>query len=120
LGSAFWRDSNACLLVFDVTSAHSFTNLTKWKIDFFEMASISAEGLVDFPFILVGNKWDLADRRVVSRERALEWCHEYNINGKDIQYVETSAKEDYNVDRVFQVRYLSIKSTNLILILSIL
>lgn len=48
------------------------------------------------PFLLVGNKSDLEDRRKVSKEdaenRAAEW---------GVPYVETSAKTRTNVDKVF-------------------
>lgn len=48
------------------------------------------------PFLLVGNKSDLEERRKISRDdaegRAAQW---------KVPYVETSAKSRLNVDKVF-------------------
>lgn len=48
------------------------------------------------PFLLVGNKTDLASRRTVGEENALELARQWGV-----PYVETSAKTRQNVDQVF-------------------
>ncbi|XP_008578038.1 PREDICTED: ras-related protein Ral-A-like [Galeopterus variegatus] len=48
------------------------------------------------PFLLVGNKSDLEDKRQVSVEEAKNRADQWNVN-----YVETSAKTRANVDKVF-------------------
>lgn len=48
------------------------------------------------PFLLVGNKTDLDNRRMVSQEVALEQARLWGV-----PYVETSAKTRQNVDQVF-------------------
>lgn len=48
------------------------------------------------PFLLVGNKSDLEDRRKVSKEDAEKRASEWGV-----PYVETSAKTRTNVDKVF-------------------
>ncbi|XP_067601969.1 ras-related protein Ral-A isoform X1 [Pseudorca crassidens] len=48
------------------------------------------------PFLLVGNKSDLEDKRQVSVEEAKTRADQWNVN-----YVETSAKTRANVDKVF-------------------
>ena len=48
------------------------------------------------PFILVGNKCDLNEKRVVSRDHAQNLAKSWKV-----PYVETSAKTGENVDTVF-------------------
>lgn len=50
------------------------------------------------PFLLVGNKSDLEDKRQVSVEEAKNRADQWNVN-----YVETSAKTRANVDKVITV-----------------
>lgn len=47
------------------------------------------------PFLLVGNKADLAERRQVPLEEAEQRAQQW-----DVPYVETSAKTRHNVDKV--------------------
>lgn len=47
------------------------------------------------PFILVGNKCDLTDKRQVTQEQAQALAAEWKV-----PYVETSAKTRENVDKV--------------------
>lgn len=50
----------------------------------------------NIPFLLIGNKVDLEDRRVVSFEAANELAAQWNV-----PFVETSAKTRDNVDTIF-------------------
>ena len=45
--------------------------------------------------MLIGNKCDLSDQRVVDKERGLLLADEY-----DIEFMETSAKENINIKEV--------------------
>jgi Ras-related protein Rab-2A len=47
--------------------------------------------------VLVGNKLDLEEHRKVSKEEALEFCRRQNL----LQYFETSASSNQNVDEFF-------------------
>ena len=61
----FYRGADGCILVYDITNIESFQNLKKWKEDFLNAASIV--NLDAFPFIVIGNKVDLAtERKVIS------------------------------------------------------
>ena len=51
-----------------------------------------------FPFVVLGNKSDLANKRQVSTQKAKSWCAGKN----DISFYETSAKEAVNVEQAFQ------------------
>ena len=57
---------------------------------------LRVKGDETIPFILVGNKIDLTDRRAVTLENAQAQAKEWKV-----PYVETSAKTCENVDTVF-------------------
>lgn len=83
------------MLVFDVTDRLSFENISMWQSEFFEYADIADDK--PFPFVLVGNKGDLADQRQVSNEEAQTWAKEHG----NIAYLEASAKTSVNVENAF-------------------
>jgi Ras-related protein Rab-7A len=95
LGVAFYRGADCCVLVFDVNVAKSFEHIENWKDEFLSQAA--PRNPETFPFVLIGNKIDVENSRVVSQKRAESWCTPHNI-----PYFETSAKEAINVDQAFQ------------------
>ncbi|KAL4622592.1 ras-related protein Rab-7a-like isoform X1 [Arapaima gigas] len=94
LGSALYRGAHCCLLLFDVTSAASFSALSTWLQEFLLQAD--PPDPTNFPFVVVGNKTDLENREVVSYKQAVTWCQEVGA-----EYFEGSAKDDVNVDKPF-------------------
>jgi len=97
LGVAFYRGTDSVLLVFDVNKAESFQHLDKWREKFLVNGAIPGDGL-EFPFILVGNKIDVADsNRAVATKSAQAWC----LKNKMESYYETSAKDSLNVQQAF-------------------
>jgi len=104
LGVAFYRGADACVLVYDVTSPNSFKTLETWRDEFLIQAS--PRDAEHFPFLLIGNKVDLADLgengtgngRQVSEKRAQAWANTKN----NMPYFECSAKENTNVESAFE------------------
>jgi len=97
LGVGFYRGADACMLVFDITDRKSFDNLESWMEDFVHEAK--PETPDDFPFVIIGNKSDLAEsRRIVQEASVQEWCQKKN----NLPYYETSAKDAINIDTVFR------------------
>jgi len=95
LGVAFYRGADACVLTFDLTDHKSFDNLDSWMDEFLVHANPgSASG---FPFVVLGNKSDLSNRRQVAANKAKAWCSSKN----DLPYFETSAKDALNVEQAF-------------------
>jgi len=86
----FYRGSSGVLLVFDIMSQSSFEHLQDW------MGDIKKYTTNSIPVVIVGNKSDLADTRVVSREEAESYAASQNI-----LYIETSAKDGKNVEQAF-------------------
>ena len=87
----FCRDAVGGLLVFDITNRESFTNLSVWQ----EEAQRCA-GPYKPVFILVGNRADRAIHREVSKEEALSFATQH-----DMEYYETSAVNGSNIEKVF-------------------
>lgn len=87
------------LLVYDVTDERSFNNIRNWIHNTEQYAS---EGVNK---ILVGNKCDMAEKRVVERERGEALAAEYGI-----KHIETSAKARINVEDAFTILAQSIKT----------
>ncbi len=96
LGVAFYRGADCCVLVYDVTSPTSFKNLDSWRDEFLIQAS--PRDPENFPFVVIGNKIDMAESRNVTTKKAMQWCQEKN----NVPYFETSAKEAINVEQAFQ------------------
>ncbi|MBN3313655.1 RALA protein, partial [Atractosteus spatula] len=75
--------------------AHGFpANGTSHVLDREQILRVKEDENV--PFLLVGNKSDLEDKRQVSVEEAKSRAEQWSVN-----YVETSAKTRANVDKVF-------------------
>jgi len=96
LGNAFYRGSDACVLVYDVTNPESFSRLfSLWRPEFVKRAGLTRPD--DFPFIVMGNKCDVeADKITVPEARAKEVCAEHGV-----PHFRVSAKEGRNVDQAF-------------------
>jgi len=88
--TAYIRGAQGVLLVYSVTDDRSFNNITRWT------RTIDAHALTSIDKLLVANKIDFTDNRLIDTDRGQELAKKYNIN-----YVETSAKTGYNVDEAF-------------------
>ncbi|RMC03092.1 hypothetical protein DUI87_20285 [Hirundo rustica rustica] len=83
-----WEQPNVLCLVYDVTNEQSFDNCNKWL----EKLKAQAVG-VHIPGVLVGNKTDLTDHRVVEQEQAQEWAEKHGL-----EYCEMSVIKDHSSD----------------------
>ncbi len=95
---SYYRGSKGALLVFDTTRKSTWIELPKWIQ---ETEDALGERI---PIILLANKVDLADERVITTEMAEEFVREHGLVG----YLETSALTGQNVEEAF---YLLAKST---------
>ncbi|BFU23218.1 Rab family GTPase [Entamoeba histolytica HM-3:IMSS] len=95
-GAAFYRGSDCCLLVLDVTNEASFKSLDTWKKEFLNGANVTNPN--DFPFVVLVNKMDEdPSKHVVSVSDVKQWCE----NNGNIPLYETSAKTGAQVDTAF-------------------
>ena len=95
-GAAFYRGSDCCLLVLDVTNEASFKSLDTWKKEFIDGAKVSNPH--EFPFVVLVNKMDEdPSKHVVQLSMVKQWCE---ANG-GIPMYETSAKTGAQVHTAF-------------------
>lgn len=87
----YMRSGEGFLLVFALNDRGSYHEVQK-----FHTQILRVKDRDDFPMVLVGNKADLEQQRVISREDAQAFARENRIH-----YMEASAKNRYNVDEVF-------------------
>eukprot|EP00826_Nyctotherus_ovalis_P046719 TRINITY_DN5313_c0_g1_i1.p1 TRINITY_DN5313_c0_g1~~TRINITY_DN5313_c0_g1_i1.p1 ORF type:complete len:185 (-),score=39.56 TRINITY_DN5313_c0_g1_i1:59-613(-) len=90
MGTTFYKGSECCFLVYDITSLISFEALAKWRYEFLQKV-----GTGDFPFIVLGNKCDKEGRKV-SKERARAWATDIGA-----EFFETSAKDTTGIEEAF-------------------
>lgn len=103
LGVAFYRGADACVLVFDLTSKKSFENLNTWREEF--LVQSAPPDPDNFPFVVLGNKVDLKESRVVNLKAAQDFCKSKKIIQQETEtplFYETSAKDSKNVNTAFQ------------------
>ncbi len=87
----YFAYSHGAMLVFNLVNRESFESIDFWISKLKELGG-------DVPFILVGNKTDLnSANSVISKEEIEEKAKELGV-----EYYETSAKLDENVDKAFK------------------
>ena len=88
----YYRGAHASFIIFDLTNRTSFEAVKKWYQETIDYAGRSTA------IIIIGNKADLVDQRVIETEEAVELVRDLNCT-----YVETSAKTGENVVAVFNL-----------------
>ncbi|EFA76522.1 Rho GTPase [Heterostelium album PN500] len=91
-----YKGADALVLVFDLTDLKSFENLDGWLEEFklsvctqYIKNDLGDSRFVRLPMMLIGNKCDLVDKRVVTREAVEQWCQ--SKSKLSIEYFEMSA-----------------------------
>lgn len=88
--TSYFRGAQGILLVYDVTDRRSFESIRNW------ISQIQQHADVHVNKILVGNKCDMLDEKVVSTEEGAKLAKEFNM-----EFWEASAKNDVNVEQSF-------------------
>jgi len=92
ISAGCYRKALGVITVYDVTNATSFENIRNW------LNQIDQHAPDDCKRMLVGNKSDLEDERQVSYEQGEEFAKEIGM-----QFLETSAKNDEQVSKAFEM-----------------
>ncbi|KAF9183736.1 GTP-binding protein [Haplosporangium sp. Z 11] len=88
--TAYYRGAMGILLVYDVTDERSFSNIRNW---FSNIEQHASEGVNK---ILIGNKCDMPDKKVVTKDQGQALADEFGI-----KFLETSAKSNICVEEAF-------------------
>ena len=89
--SSYYRGAHGILLIYDVTDKDSFRNLANWLIEIEKNANKNVLKVV------IGNKTDLENRRVITYNQGKEFADTYGL-----KFLETSAKKNLNVNEAFE------------------
>lgn len=95
------KNTQGIFLVYDVTKQETFNDLQGW-ID-------SVKGTKDlktFPFIIMANKIDLADKRVITHQQGKSFADNLSI-----PYFKTSAKTGEGLQEAFQCLFERVYKT---------
>ena len=88
---AYYKNSVCAMVVYDITSRSSFEHIVNWIED------VHNQSPKTVTIVLIGNKIDLEDKRVVSFDEGNDFAMK---NG--IIFMETSAKSGEGVDEIFK------------------
>ncbi|KAG0048686.1 GTP-binding protein [Gryganskiella cystojenkinii] len=88
--TAYYRGAMGILLVYDVTDERSFSNIRNW---FSNIEQHASEGVNK---ILIGNKCDMPDKKVITKDQGQALADEFGI-----KFLETSAKSNICVEEAF-------------------
>ncbi|MFX0067295.1 MAG: Rab family GTPase [Candidatus Hermodarchaeota archaeon] len=89
----FYKESDAAVLVFDLTRQKTFNNLYRWRKELYQNS-----GKKDIPLVLIGNKTDLENFREVQEEDIIDFV----LKNPDVPYFKASAKTGKAVEEIFQ------------------
>ena len=108
----FYRNSSLAIVVYAVNSLESFEDLDMW------FRELRIHSNPDIKIVLVGNKTDLVDERVVTTKQGEDFAKLNKVN----RFIEASAKEGINTQSTFvdiakllfeeHVRYRDIDKTS--------
>ncbi|QSL65940.1 hypothetical protein MERGE_003077 [Pneumocystis wakefieldiae] len=96
--SSYYRGAHGIIIVYDVTDQDTFNNVKQWLQEIDRYASESVNKL------LIGNKSDMADKKVVDPSQAKNLADDLKI-----PFLETSAKSSINVEQAFVTMAQEIK-----------
>ncbi|KAM7079232.1 ras-related protein Rab-10 isoform 3-T3 [Molossus nigricans] len=88
--TSYYRGAMGIMLVYDITNGKSFENISKWLRNIDEHANEDVERM------LLGNKCDMDDKRVVPKGKGEQIAKEHGI-----RFFETSAKANINIEKAF-------------------
>ena len=87
----YFKNAHGIILIYDVTLIESFQNVKNW------IKQIKEEVTDKVSIILVGNKIDMENQRVVSKEEGEKMAASYGL-----KFFECSAKTGENVEEIFK------------------
>ncbi len=99
--TSYYRAVNVIIIVFDVTSQNSFDHIKEWMNNIKQFAKL---GVMK---VIVGNKIDLNDERIVTYNEGKNFAESFNI-----KYFETSAVTREGIVELFETICKDYSKTN--------
>jgi Ras-related protein Rap-1A len=87
----YMKNGQGFILVYSITAQSTFNDLQDLREQILRVKDTD-----DVPMVLVGNKCDLEDERVVGKELGKQLANQFNCS-----FMETSAKAKINVNDIF-------------------
>ncbi|KAJ5074300.1 ras gtpase-related [Anaeramoeba ignava] len=84
----FYKRIHGFIVVYSITDEYSFDKLENFLNEIYKYREVE-----EFPIIIIGNKNDLEDRRVIKKEEGEEFAIKHGC-----PFYETSAKTRYNIE----------------------
>ena len=108
----FYSKGDGIFLLFDVCDQNSFKDITGWIKEIREARSADDEKdfvkkPIDENMVLIGNKIDKVEERVVSKEQATALAEQFNLD-----YYEISCKQGINLYEIFSNIIFNASSMN--------
>lgn len=100
--SSYFKESTMAVIVFDITDHASFLNVQKWINEYEQICSVeNTDTTINLskPLIIVGNKCDKIQSRVVKKQDVHKYLDDNFISAK---YIEVSAKENLYIDKLYE------------------
>jgi len=113
----YYNSVQAAFIVFDLTARETFENVESWHNELKEFSE-----KIDFPILIIGNKNDLTEQRVISYQDGTKLASNFSdlsdfsdlseltefsdlssITNIKIPYIETSALTGYHVEDAFNL-----------------
>ena len=95
----YYTGAQAAFIVFDLTNRQTYENINKWYqelVDYIED--------MDIPIVLVGNKSDLKQQRIIDYKEGVSCANRLSSRGSSkISFIETSALTGENVNDAFSL-----------------
>jgi len=85
-----YNGAHGIILVYDISDQATFESVSNW------MTHINENSIKGSKVLLVGNKIDLQEKRLITTESGKELASRY-----EVEFIETSAKSGDNVDEAF-------------------
>jgi len=92
LSKSYFKHVDGVLYIFGLNDKESFDNIKEWMTCFNKECIIE-----DVPKVLVGNKCDLSMDKELDQNIIKQFAEE-----NEIQYIETSAKDNKNINELFE------------------
>lgn len=90
LRESYLKGAFGAIIVYDCTNKRTYTNVTEWNNECEKFCG-------DIPKVLVGNKIDLINKKIISDKAGIKLAEEIGA-----EFFETSAKTGKNIDKIFE------------------